>query len=135
MTTEYRMLYLPQKRSDNLHFSCISFPEASFYFNIQAIRLILERTDPQRFQVRGTLHLQVDVHQDEDSIIDAYNEIETTVEKMSPVNITVMNSDYRPLIDIINVKITNMGAFGRVHFFAENVKIIDSEEVKRFLIS
>jgi hypothetical protein len=132
---EYRMLYLPQKKSDQLHFSCISFPTASFYFNIQAIRLILEKSDAEHFQVRGTLHVQVEVHHDEDSLIDAYNEIEPTVEAMQPVNITVMDSDFKPLLDIVNVKITKCSAFGRVHFTANNIKIIDSEKVKGFLIT
>jgi hypothetical protein len=127
------MLYLPQKKSDQLHFSCIAF-DASFYFNIQAMRLILEKDIEEKIHVRGTLHLQVEVHHDDDCIIDAYNEIETTVENMKPITITVMGTDFRPILDILNVKITKLGSFGRAHFVAENIKIIDPDEVKRFLI-
>jgi hypothetical protein len=98
------------------------------------MRLILEKDIEEKIHVRGTLHLQVEVHHDDDCIIDAYNEIETTVENMKPITITVMGTDFRPILDILNVKITKLGSFGRAHFVAENIKIIDPDEVKRFLI-
>jgi hypothetical protein len=131
---EYKMLYLPQKKSDKIRFSCIAF-DASFYFNIQAIRLILERVSENKINIRGSLHLQVDVHHDDDSIIDAYNEIETTVEGMKPATITVMDNEYKPILEIIGVVIVKLGSFGRAHFTAQSVRIIEAEEVKRFVIS
>jgi hypothetical protein len=54
---------------------------------------------------------------------------------MKPVNITVMNSDHKPFLEITGVTINKLGTFGRAHFIAENVKIIDAEETKRFLVT
>ena len=99
------------------------------------MRLILERGGSGQVSIRGALHLQVDIHNDDDSIIDAYNEIETTVEKMKPTTITVMNYDHRPILEIVGVVITKLGSFGRAYFTAQSVKLIDAEEVKRFVIS
>lgn len=132
--TDYKMLYLPQRKSDKIIFSCIAF-DASFYFTIHAIRLILERHPEGKMQVRGSLHLQLDVLHDDDSIIDAYNEVEPTVEKMQPTDITVMTSDHKPFLEITGITITKLGPFGRAHFTAQNIKIIDAEETKRFLVT